>query len=462
MRALPLLTSLLVFSLAPHAVAGKITVSPGGAVSTLQAALGQASAGDTIVMKEGVYQENCVVTPAKSGVTIKASGDVVLEARAAGGAAAGPGLVVLAADVTISGLTIRNAADDGGGGEGILVTADGVTVDGVTVSGCEEEGLKIAGQGATVTDCRFSGNTSALVINGNGATVTKVDVRNDEGGGIVVIGDDATIKSCSVANVQNGGGFGLSGERISIQKCTAMNVDEEGIVLTGTNATVKKNEVSFTRNDAIEVTGDFATVEKNEVGHVVGSGIVVDGSEFSIAKNDVRSVIGMGILIEDGITGGTVEGNDVSDGTVAGFATDASTDGIVFRDNKVTRFGGTGTGGFFIAGQNHTLDGNSAKECDDDGFYLGFDGGSVTDNTAKENGRDGFDFDNTGAADCVVTGNVAKDNGAEGFENNETDLTFTGNTAKNNRIDVANDGTFAAFANNTFTTGGQGTAPEVE
>ena len=82
MRLLLILLSCLL-ALAPTASAKKIVVKKGTAYPTIQSGVDAAFAGDKIVVKSGVYQENVLIPSTHAGLVLKANGQVTIEGRAA-------------------------------------------------------------------------------------------------------------------------------------------------------------------------------------------------------------------------------------------------------------------------------------------------------------------------------------------------------------------------------------------
>jgi nitrous oxidase accessory protein len=127
-----------------------ITVSPGGAVPSLSAAMARARPGDTIVVEAGRYSEPAIVRVDRR-VTIIGRGHPVLDA---GG---GHTLILVTADsVAIDSLTLENI--------GPSSTDDRAAIRLEGVRGCRVVGNTVRNSffgifGAKVTDCLIAGNT---------------------------------------------------------------------------------------------------------------------------------------------------------------------------------------------------------------------------------------------------------------------------------------------------------------
>jgi hypothetical protein len=113
----------------PQAQAATLHVGPGATYSSPSAAIGAASAGDTVSIAPGQYFDCAFVR--ERGLTIEGTGDaasVVMTDKACGGKAL---LVIDAPDVTIRNLTLTRARVPDGNGAGIRMEGGSLTVDGV-------------------------------------------------------------------------------------------------------------------------------------------------------------------------------------------------------------------------------------------------------------------------------------------------------------------------------------------
>ena len=184
--------------------------------TTIQAAVDAASPGDTIVVPPGIYHETVTVTT--SGLTIRGTRDAVLDAagftvgiRASSGPnTPGPdGFPVCPAfvlhDLTIDGLTIRNASFTGVLFRGV----DGFAIRNGAYSGnaayavfpiCSRDGIIERNHVEGTTDgAIYVGNSSDVVVADNHASASTVGIEIENSIGITVRNNRATGNSAGIA-----------------------------------------------------------------------------------------------------------------------------------------------------------------------------------------------------------------------------------------------------------------------
>ncbi len=432
-------------ALSASASAAVVNVSKGGAIATIQAGVDQANPGDTVLIEKGVYQENVIVPVPKTGITLEADGKVVIDAHPVGPDGAGPGIEVLANEVTVIGIQIRNATDAPGkqDGNGMFVFAASFTAQKVTIVGADRAGIDLLGQEPTLEDCKFQGcDLGVKLADADGGLVQRCAFRQ--------LGNDA-VKANDVTGFE-------------VLDCSFVSIDADACdISSGTNANVTIRNCRFTdvQSDAVDVVSSNAVIELNKFA-AVRDGIQVEGSSCTIRGNRLEHVSGDAAIRLLTATGGLIEDNVIRDFGRSGIVLDADTSGADVRTNKLSDGHSIEDPVVRISGTNHVLDGNEVKFVNQDGFRVEGDGNTLTNNTVLDSARDGFEVANNGVINTVLTGNTAKNCQGEGLDHLGVDSTVDNNTFLDNRIDVALNGAPSSFNGNTFVTGGQGTAQEVD
>lgn len=486
--------------LATSAQAAKIKVSPGGPISSIQAAVDLAQPGDTVLIGAGTYAEAVDVPATKTNLILKGKGKAILDGRELSVQEATFIINVEASGTLIQGLTLRNMTTPSGEALRISETATDVRLVDLRIDACDV-GIDSDGPRTTVEDCRLRG--CEVWIEADDALVFGTEVRHANGFGILVNGLRARVKKCKVYGIADRDsslsvGIYLPGDDALAVGNEVHSVAGLGIYTPSDRAVVKKNDVSGCAWMGIYAPADQPTVEKNTI---TGGerGIFAAGANASVRSNSVRQALEgirvagspatiVGNTVEEGwshrlesgeaalSTGMLLSGNDMLiEGNVV---RDVQGIGLVIgglradvRENRVERCGSASGAfasgeypdtGFEIAGADHVLIGNEALECYGDGFRIDGTNVRLEKNTAFDNLRDGFDLVIDGSLHTLI-GNVARRNAAEGL-----DLSAGGgnqvreNVFTDNRLDVAVDGSLGSFADNVFETGGTTTAPEID
>ena len=184
----------------PAAAATTITVAADGSgnYTTIQAALAKAVSGDTISVKAGTYRGQVSIPAGKSGITIKgATGtatDVVITGstpQGSGGASGSATVLNLAANTSITGLTIANTYGSGVQALALYAGGDRQVYRNVRLLGYQDTFLSWGGTGSKqVRQYVYKSYIEGAVdfIYGNGALVI----------------DSTTIKSLDRGSSNNG------------------------------------------------------------------------------------------------------------------------------------------------------------------------------------------------------------------------------------------------------------------
>jgi parallel beta-helix repeat protein len=460
---------------------GAVITVPSAGINTIQQGVDAAAPGDVVRVKAGLYEETVTIGANRSGITLVGVGKVILDARPFA-IANGPGLEVLATDVTVKNLTIRCAVTGAGGdGHGLYVNADGFTGTKLTVKHCEADGIHIDAAGAKLSNCRVEtvGEDGIHAENALQVVISKCQTRGTGGSGIDVAGNDAQILGCSIraalgtgilvtgansvtskCKVEDGGNMGISidGSNALLENCATRRTFNTGIRFDGNSGAVRKCVVDTTFGNALFVTGVDATIEKNTlknprdgiVLHTVIDAVVVGNRVVNSSSRGLRVVDSSNVQMKN---------NLFQQAMLAGIRLETS--GLcVATDNVVKSCALTFEAGIECEATGAVLERNRVDGCGRDGVRVGADSVEVVDNTIRNCGEDGIDVESGNA--CVVDGNVVIGSTGEGIENNGTNTTITNNVMKANRVDFANDGTLDVVSGNSFTTGGTSEDPLVD
>lgn len=441
--ALPACAFLLLATSSSHAAIVK--VAKNGPLSTIQAGVDAASAGDTVLVAAGVYAGTVVVPLGKDGLTIKATGKVVLDARGPLGAAAGAGIELEANDVTLRGLEVRNAASIiGNPGDGIRFLGARGRATKCAVLACEDAGFVAFGLDAKVDLSRCASNEVGIVAASATSTftITKVVFEAQTTHAIELLTDAAVdVSKCIVRGGLNGvrGSFSNSNPNTRVVDCKFEHLQGAAVVVNAANLLIEGCSVKRS-GSAFNLRGDGLVVRDNLVDGAASNSnalLVRNSNGALIEDNRFRSAGGTVIEIQDTAQNAILVGNEAKRSTPS-------------NDIAV----------FVIDGAGCQLRDCSAIDAGGDGFDINAADVAVEDCLALRCGRDGFDVDSTATAASLVDC-VARFCGAEGLDNSGPTTTATGGLFKNNRIDVTNDGSLTLTAV-TFTTGGTNVTPVLD
>lgn len=485
--------------LAPPLAADTIKVSPKGPITSIQEGIDAAAAGDTVLVSAGRYVENVVVPGELDGITLRAKGKVVVDARPNGASGSGAGIAVLADDVHVRGFTVQHAKafdvlfSEADAGHGIFVDGDRVTIERCTVRRCDEIGVRIVGAQAVVTRCEFLGNGVApCSIQGAEATIERCDAEMTDGP-MSVVGDGGRVCRNDLAG-GDGRAITCDGDDVVIS-ANEIRSYADGIQVLGDRSLIDGNDLADIRGTAIEcfsVDGGSILDNVVEDGEGQGSHVTVTGNGWFIRRNRFEGGANGGVFagtsaeIEENTfvgTGGTIQAgsnsrvreNLVADGRATGlpaiYFSSATTPIVV--DNTIREWPGDGI--FLDVGTSagevarNLLVRVGASALLHHGMRLRGSDHDVTDNVVDDVPGDGIDADGTafefignrisraledgldlqGGSDHQVIGNTVTDCLAVGIENSAAGTVIDDNVSKGNRRDFGNDGSVSSFTGNT-------------
>jgi hypothetical protein len=426
---------------ASGAAAATLCVNPagsGGCYATIQAAVTAAAPLDKVAVAAGTYYENVIVPAGKDGLLINGVSRTltVLDADNYTDRGitthTGAGIQILAANVTVRNLTIRN-----GQAAGIDVEAPGAVVFGVNCTGQDLAGVYVGSANAynvlvTLSEIH---NTALGVFSAGFGTLVKNNLITNTVFGLDLIGDGAQAVSNKVLNSAG-----------------------VGILIAGDGAVAQTNDVRY-GGVGIQTTGSFPTVRLNRVsGQLVGiESSCTNCFGGSVSSNLISDAGGPGLVASSDSAGLTVQFNSI---LRAGFGIAAQGTGIFLTSNRATDVGSFSDGyclGLF--GDVNVANKNVLTRCQGSGIYVNGSSNSLTGNVATATFENGVTIDGDASPDPPFSGNTLTANRTSGNLGqgiaiiNAADLTrLTFNSASKNRTDFCDEGTNTSAASNTFGT----------
>jgi Ca2+-binding RTX toxin-like protein len=433
---------------------GRIVLVGSGGFASLQAAIDEADAGDTILIAAGAYVGDATVGADKTGLTIlgaQAGNDGKLRLPSADTAEStiDGRIIVLASDVTIDGLRLLDG-NSGGAFEnsGIHVQADGVTVRNSTfynTTGFGGGARAIAtsvgmAAGLTVEASAFDGWATGVYVNGGSGTTISASafIGNNVGisadaypGSANLLVEDNTF----TGNVYEDMGIGAAGGSWATSSVTGNTFNGVGVGVydpaLGTG-TVAGNTFNGTAgNDTF--SDDYLASERVGGNTINGAG-GTDTVDYSFTED------GVVVNLATGSSSGGEIGNDTLmsiENVTTGSGNDTVTGSSA--DNVINTGGGNDIVNYAIGGGNDTVEFGSGT-ADKLVVNGGSAGGAVT--YAISQGSLNVAIGGAASGSIVATGaeQLALTLGSHG-----DNVTFTGN--------LATAGLLPAAAN-TVVTGG--------
>jgi parallel beta-helix repeat protein len=310
--------------------------------TTIQAAVDAARPGDTVMVPAGAYRESVLID--KSDLTLRGSRGAVIDAQGftngirvgsgeeAPGPAGFPVCPPLALrNVTIEGLTVQNAEDNGV----FLIGVDGFRVHGGRYVGNDEYGVFPRCSTRGVVDGNFAegandtgiyvGNDTDVTVSGNRAVGNTSGFEVENSSNVVVRGNQATGNTAGVLV------FVLPG----LPRTTTNHVLVEGNVVSHNN---RPNPVPLdsgeelglvpTGSGILDIAGDDVTFRHNVVLGNDSVGIAVVASPFAgedprVEPNPDRTRVVGNVILRNGLRPDPLRAGDraadiVYDGSGAG------------------------------------------------------------------------------------------------------------------------------------------------
>ncbi len=430
-------------------------------------------------------------------------GFVVRNAADAPGGAKGHGILVVADAPTVRDCVVQGCRRVGvqgaapnarvldtkliGNGGGVDLEGDGVVLKGCLFRLVDGTAAVVAGGGAKVIDNRFEVvEQDGVLVNGPDAVVRKNRFVSIDGDSIGVKGDRARIvdnRSVSIYDTHaklegndglildnvftatdSGYGIEVDGDRNTIRKNRVSKGEYDLIEVDGDDNVIEENVITLGADTGIEADGDRLVVRDNDVRRMMDQGIRLSGNDFLVVGNRIREITegdpGILVFVGPTVVAGAVLDNEIDRVTAAGIEVRGGS-GLLIAGNRVRRCGGDGAAAFEIEGVAHLVRDNLARDNANDGFRVEGTNVELRDNRAIRNLKDGFEVV-AGSVGVALRENEATENGAEGLANLGASTVATKNVLEENRIDLANSGTFAQLSGNAFQSGGAATAPIVD
>jgi len=494
--------------LAATASAGTTKVGPG---ESIQDAIDQADAGDTIVVS-GVHYENVIIDV--PGLTLKGpkGKDGTID-----GQYLGPCVEVTADDVTITRLRLIN------GSIGVFAFgADRLSLIANLIRGTKLYNIDLWGDDALIRNNELRRGGGVYYTSQTSGSETRFEENLVRNCGLVWLSFGHLVVR---NNELEASGLKIEGNHPSKNSEVLENVVSlsaiHGVRVTaaGLGVLVKQNHVRHCEGGIrIDAIGNgSAEVRKNTITDIGGDGLYVSHSSSGLVStfgNSVSDAAGHGIEVKLNATGDlTLRGDHVDSCADRGIEVYAGTnatgtalvedaeikapndDGIYFYNHNslatITIKGcevrdGTALG-IFCFGHDHTVTGNDVRGCVSSGIFLHaddstvsanvvrkcgdngisvtpintFGGSTITNNVIKKCGRDGILV--TGDAAHTVTDNECLQNKGDGIDVDSGSLCIvTGNTCLGNAHEgIDNSGGNTFLKDNEAFGNGAGLGPDL-
>ena len=432
------------------------TTGSSGCYVSINGAIGAASAGDTVMVWPGVYNENVGV--GKNNLTIMggtspyapaAPGTVIVDAYDG----AGYGFDVTADNVTIKNLTVRNGQDDhfeitgdnaklntirsiGGTSYAIYIEGDAASVVSSYIFGSDYDAIEISGAAGAVIQKNIIRNTYDYAIyaynsgsdNPDNLKIIQNEIYVADGDCIYVYGENSTNPAENLTitdnKISNCDGDGIYGEYLNkayIARNTIWAVEDDSMDFDYLHASkIERNTLYSNYGYAIDADNDSndpadANIYTYNNCYDLYDGFYIEEDFPTITYNTVKNVQGceQGIEVDcynAGCVGGVVAYNSVSNIACDYDCYEIDHDGMAIQNNTAEL---CSEYGFEVTGNNNTIMNNKSKYAgygdDCSGFYVDGYGNTLTANTAEYSGYFGFEIYSDDGTN-TLTGNTAQYN----------------------------------------------------
>lgn len=199
-----------------------------------------------------------------------------IDARALGDGAV---LDVAAANVSVSGLTIRNCAN-----AGILVRALHFSLENTTLEACDV-GVEVAGnaRGLLLEANRFVNDRIGVRFSASspGTTVAANQFSGEKEAGVWAVRGAADVQAGAISVRDN-----------------RFDKDHDGIVAGNISLLIEQNQITGAQAAAVDLVGAGALVRGNRVSGGPGMGIIAEGARAVVIEhNEVNGLAAYGIMI---------------------------------------------------------------------------------------------------------------------------------------------------------------------
>jgi len=427
---------------APLAAATLCVSRDGGAChTTIQAAVTASAAGDVIQIRPGVYFENVTVPAGKNGLQLIGAGAAatILDPDVPN---SGTGIRIEANAVSVTTLGIRNGQQYG------IALASGASrarIQGVSVVGVRGPAALFAEPGGMQhrileNEIRAAGTTGIHLSGANANSTIRGNVVEQIDNAIVALGSGLRVDANRIAGA-NSVGLRVEGALAVVADNAIERVSQRGLVVVGTNPTVRRNVLTNAGPAAVTCTA-------------CTGGLVVENTCIG-SRGFFGLIEGEGLVVSADAPGLVVRSNLVSRTDAAAFVIDGT--GVRLERNSAIDTGTRPAGNCYrLQGAGaHILADSVATRCGGSGIVIQAPNVRLERNVVTGVAVNGIVVDTSaGAFGAVLIGNEAVDSNAAGFAlfSGGGGALLTANRARGNRYDVCEPPFGLPPPGNDFTT----------